>query len=85
MPVQLLVAATTHAKQIKGAIIAVRDSPTTWGSKEGLPNYIVVTISNATAEQVDEYLGAWKTDFQHSVVTLPDLSKQITVTISEQF
>ncbi len=82
MPCQLLIAATTHRKQTKGEMLACRDEPTEWGGKEGPPNYVVVRIKNANAAQIEQFLRRWKTNFAHSVSTLPDLSKQITVTIS---
>ncbi len=81
----MLVATTTHAKAIKGAIVGVKDEPAVWGTKEGLPNYVIVTISNATMAQVGNYLDPWKSDFQHAVVTLPGGEKEITVTITAQF
>ena len=84
MPCQLLVAATTHAKETKGEIIVVRDEPAVWGSMEGLPSHVIVRISNASAADVDQYLGRWKTAFEHSVSTLPNLDKQITVMISQK-
>ncbi len=84
MPCQVLIAATTHRKQTKGQMFAVRDEPVTWGGSEGPPKYVILRISNASADQVIAFLVRWKTEFQHSVATNPDLSKQITVTVSQK-
>ncbi len=65
-------------------MFAVRDEPTEWGSSEGPPKYVILRISNASADQVIEFLVPWTTDFVHSVSTNPDLSKQITVSISQK-
>ena len=84
MPCQILIAATTHRKQTKGEMFAVRDEPVTWGTAEGPPKYVILRISNTTATKVIQFLGRWNTNFQHSVTTNPDLSKQITVSISQK-
>ena len=85
MPCQVLISATTHRKQTKGQMFAVRDEPTEWGGAEGPPKYVILRISNASADQVIEFLVPWKTEFQHSVFTNPDLSKQVTVSVSQKF
>ncbi len=84
MPCQVLIAATTHRKQTKGEMFAVRDEPVTWGTAEGPPKYVILRITNASADQVQQFLVRWKSEFQHSVSTNPDLSKQVTVSISQK-
>lgn len=84
MPCQLLIAATTHRKQTKGEILRVRDEPVGVSKKQVPPNYINVGITNASAAQVQEFMEVWKTNFQHSTVTNPDLSQQVTVSISQK-
>lgn len=84
MPSQILIAATTHSKETKGEMIAGRDEPTEWGGREGPPNYVILRISNASAAKVKWFVECWKTNFQHSVSTNADLSKQVTVSISQK-
>lgn len=84
MPCQVLIAATTHAKATKGWLIVVRDEPTSWGTREVPPDYVVLRVTNASASEVQPFLATWKTNFQHSTVTNPDLSVQITVSISQK-
>lgn len=71
MPCTLLVKATdgdgTGSKG-KGDVVTVKDEPWAWGAKEGLPDFIRVTISDATAAQVANFLDAWPTDYQFSIV-----------------
>lgn len=84
MPCQILIAATTHRKQVKGQMIVVRDEPVIWGGKEVPPAYVVLRISNTTAKKVIQFLAGWGTNFEHGVTTNPDLSRQITVSISQK-
>ncbi len=84
MPCQLLIAAKDHRKQIKGEVIRCRDEPVGTSTKQVPPNYINVRITNASQTQVEEFMEVWKTNFQHSVVVNPDLSKQVTISISQK-
>ena len=65
---ELLVAAVDLNLQKKGEIVDVKETPWTWGAKEGLPNYIQLTIPDATKAQVDTFLDEWKMTFQHEIV-----------------
>jgi len=55
MPCELLIHAKAHSKAIKGSIETVKDSPAIWGGKEGLPDYVILTITDKTKEQVRAY------------------------------
>lgn len=83
MPCQILIAATTHGKQDKGQPLAVQDEPATWGGKEVPPNYVILRISNASADQVVEFFERWVTDFQYSTQVILDIV-QITVSVSQR-
>jgi hypothetical protein len=48
---------------------SVYDLPHEWGAKEGLPNWVQLTISDATASQVEHFLFAWKIDYTFSIVS----------------
>ncbi len=85
MPCQVLIAATTHRKQIKGQMHAARNLPVTWGTQEVPPAYVILEISNASADQVKPFITPWKTDFQYSTITNPDNSIQITASISQNW
>lgn len=69
MPVQLLVAASDHAKQLKGQVIHVQDEPCAWGAVERPPNYVVVRIADATKAQVEGYLETARNVFAYSHAT----------------
>lgn len=53
----------------KGWPSVVRDEPWSWGGMEGLPDWIRLTISDADADQVTEYLASWQIEFDFSIVT----------------
>ena len=52
----------------KGYIIYEKDSPAVWGSQEGLPNFIRVTIPDATIEQTIGYREQWHCVYDWEVV-----------------
>lgn len=68
MPCELLIHSFSHRKAVKGQIQSIRDvsdlSAHPWGTKEGLPNYVILTISNRTAAQVSQYLENIRSIFQ---------------------
>lgn len=52
----------------QGYIIYERNSPFQWGSKEGLPNFIIVTITgDLTVAQARAYREQWQTTFAWDV------------------
>jgi hypothetical protein len=55
MPCEILIHAINHSKAIKGQIASIKEAPAVWGQREGLPNYVILTISDRTAEQVKQY------------------------------
>jgi len=67
MPAELLIRADTGAVP-KGAIIAVKPGGWVWGSAETLPSFVQATISDATAREVQGYLGRWVSEPVLSVV-----------------
>lgn len=52
----------------KGYVIYEKDSPAVWGSQEGLPNFIRVTITgDLTVEQARAYRGQWSCHYDWTV------------------
>jgi len=72
MPCELLIRATTNGQWTKGYPVAVRDEAELashpWGSQEGLPDFIILAISDATAEQVGTYLEKWKRGITYEIL-----------------
>lgn len=89
MTVQCLSSATAHAKQVKGEIIAIKTVPpgdegsplSSWGTKETLPNYIIVEITGATKAQAEAFLEKATDAWDYDVVTAGGLHT-ITATIN---
>lgn len=52
----------------KGYVITVQETPYEWGDMEGLPNFIQLTISDATKAQVEAYMQQWPIRYQFSLV-----------------
>lgn len=73
MPCQITVRATDApgAVVLKGHLSTVKDLPVVWGSKQGLPNWIIVEISDATAFEVEFFLENWYLKYQ--VTTVQDV------------
>ena len=68
MAVELLIHAFDHRKAQKGFIQTVKDQPCVWGNLEALPNYVILTISDATKAQVDLYTDNWKNEFSYEML-----------------
>ena len=60
MSVEFLVHARSHKIYQKGAISqTVKDSPAIWGRMETLPDYVRVTVSDATIDDIGKYNQQW--------------------------
>jgi hypothetical protein len=81
MPVEMLIAAQDLNTSKKGDIIRVKDQPCTWGSLHTLPRYIIVTISNATKNQVDQYIDNWPLEFEHEILAENDQGYRVRVSV----
>lgn len=57
--VELLVAAVDTSTYLKGDIVVAKQSPAVWGGKEGPPDFIRVTITDADLAEVQPYLEVW--------------------------
>lgn len=70
MPCEILIRATDSSSGVmkKGYASVVRDLPWTWGSKEGLPGWIILEITDATASQVDHFMVNWFIKFTHTIL-----------------
>jgi len=78
---ELLISNTDANYQKRGEIVAYYDLPHTWGSKEGLPSYVHLTISDAMAEQVSNFLERWQIKFQHEILAENDQGYRIRVSV----
>lgn len=61
MAVEVLIAATDLPPFLKGDIVVAKQSPAIWGGKEGLPDFIRLTISDRDLVDIEPYLD----DFQN--------------------
>jgi len=65
MAVEFLVHARSYKIFEKGAISqTVKDSPATWGRKETLPDFIRVTVTDATKADIDKYNQQWVEEYE---------------------
>jgi len=69
MPVEILIHAIDHNKAEKGFMQDVRDvselDERPWGGREGPPNYIILTISDAEKSQILHFMDNWKNEFTY--------------------
>lgn len=70
MPCELLIKATDKPGGVffKGDPIVVKDTPWVWGTKEGLPHWIILHITDASANQIEQYMESWKRIFTHEII-----------------
>ena len=65
MSVEFLVHARSHKIFEKGAISqTVKDSPAIWGRMETLPDFIRVTVTDATKADIDKYNKQWVEEYE---------------------
>lgn len=72
MPVEILIHAFDHGKAKKGTPQTIKDdsdlSASPWGAREGLPNFVILRISDATKPDVVNYLSNWKREISFSMI-----------------
>lgn len=69
MACELLIAAFNKGIYQVGDVIAIKDLPWTWGSKECPPNWIIVCISDASASELTNYLCEVRKQVDGDIVT----------------
>jgi len=65
---------------LKGYITSVSDNPYT-GSGYVLPNFIILTLSDCDASQVENFLDGWDIKFKHTVINENDLGYRIKIEV----
>ena len=81
MPCELLIKAVDHGNYLKGYPIMVKDSPAVWGSDEGLPVFIRITITDKSAAELQKYLDPWPLKFQHEILSQDAESWRIKISV----
>ena len=70
---------------LKGYPVVVKESPAVWGSKEGLPNFIIMTITDTPASVVEHFLNDWKIKYLHSIVAENELGYRLMVEVDPAY
>lgn len=79
MAVELLVIAKDTSTYLKGDIITAKQSPASWGGKEGPPDFIRVTITDADIEEVEPYLQIFINVIQGEVIGVVGGKRRVRV------
>lgn len=66
--VELLIRATANSDWEVGDVVVAKASPATWGGKEGLPDFVRITVTDTTLTQVNNYLQPWYFDLDYTVL-----------------
>ena len=85
MTAELLVRATDGSNYNKGAIVTVKPEGQVWGRMEQPPNYIHLTVTEVTPEQVMHYIYKWDIKFQHEILAQTDLGYRIRVSVDPAY
>lgn len=84
MAVEILVRVTDNDKVKKGYPATIRDvallDEWPWGNREGLPDYVRLRITDATEEQVRNYLDDWKTEFNFELLVQNASGRRYSIT-----
>jgi hypothetical protein len=81
MTIKLLVVAVAKEPFIRGEPVVIKESPATWGNKEGPPNWVRVIVSDATMGQAQAYLAPMRTVFEYEVLSQDDQGKRIKISV----
>lgn len=81
MAVEILIAAHDLNHSLKGYPKNAKDTPCAWGTKEGLPDYVILRATDATKAQVEHYLAQWQKYFTYDIVNENDLGYRIRVKV----
>ena len=81
MPCKVLVKAQTHGPFTKGFPVLVVDDGHEFGVMEGLPDFVVLRITDATKDQIDHFIQSWRTNFTHEVVVENDQGYRIKISV----
>ena len=65
---ELLISANNgHTQQI-GEVVDVKPDGQVWGRREQPPDYVHLTVTGATREEVAQYADGWRVEFQHEIM-----------------
>ena len=81
MPVQILIKAADHEAYLRGYFITIKDEPITWGSSEGLPDFVILRIPDATKVQVEHFRESWQKFFQFTILAENDLGYRVKIEV----
>ena len=69
MECDVLVRATDGSNNyLKGYVVTVKNRPCVWGTREYLPDFIHMILTDCECEQVYDFLGGWAIKFTHTVL-----------------
>lgn len=87
MPVQLLIHAINHSKARKGTVQDIRDitdeTAPRWDASV-LPNYIVLTISDATMDDVTRFKDSWKNGLSYTLLNSNAQGRRYQISVSRK-
>jgi len=78
---ELLISNTDANNLNRGEVVAYYDSPWTWGAKEGLPNYVQLSVPDATIQQVANFLENWQVRFAHEILAQNDQGYRVQIKV----
>ncbi len=85
MAVEILIAAHDLNHSSKGYPKNAKDTPCVWGKKEGLPDYVILRITDATKNQVEYFLQQWHKKFAYDIVNENELGYRIRIKVDASF
>lgn len=82
MAVEILVAAVGKPGVTeRGYPWIIKETPCVWGKKEGLPNWVILRITDATKEQIEHFLTTWKKSFVYEILNENEQGYRIKITV----
>lgn len=81
MPCEILIAAKDLNHSKRGYPKNVKDIPCVWGKKECPPGYVILRITDASADQVEHFMQQWLKMFSYQIVNENEQGYRIRITV----
>jgi hypothetical protein len=78
---ELLISANNANTQQIGEVVDTKPDGHIWGTREQPPNYVHLTVTGATRDQVRRYIDGWNIRFQHDILAETAVGYRIRVSV----
>lgn len=78
---EVLIAARDLNHCLKGYPLLAKNVPAVWGTQEGLPDWVIIRITDTSADTVNDYFKQWHKVFDYDIINENELGYRIRVQV----